>query len=284
MRKYIYTRLSKVDFSIFRLGGPGLANCMFFASRSVVLANKYGATMLRPTWERFGVGAFLRKEMDLRHYRGLFRQDSLLKRIKKLFLLMFARRHSERNIELCNSGIIVVDGWVGFNGQLAEHYEEVKEYFDKEMLPTAIRAVPSSLKGFVAVHIRLGDMPSGFRVPLDWYIEKINQVAAQALGNLEFLIFSDGTDAEIQDVLKLKHTKRVFYGNALADMIAISRCDIVIGSVSTFSWWGAYFGQVPCIFDRNHSGCMLKDKAMMVISRMGEPIPSDFVAKALTRQ
>ena len=163
------------------------------------------------------------------------------------------------------------------------YYDDIKKYFDEEILPSAIRLVPETLHGNVAVHIRLGDMPKEYRVPLDWYIEKIKQVRESCDRPLSFLIFSDGNDSELKDLMALPNTRRVFFGNALADMVAISRCSLVIGSVSTFSWWGAYFGQVPCIFDRDHSGCMLRNKSMMLISQLGERLPSNYVVKALDR-
>ena len=283
MKKYIYTRLSSFDFTFFRLGGPGLANCMFFAARAIVLAKQYDAIMLRPTWERLGIGALLRKEKDARFYTGLFRKDSLMQRLKKFFLLLFANKFDEKEIGDCNAGVVVVSGWTGFNEKLPIYYDDIKKYFDEEILPSAIRLVPETLHGNVAVHIRLGDMPKEYRVPLDWYIEKIKQVRESCDRPLSFLIFSDGNDSELKDLMALPNTRRVFFGNALADMVAISRCSLVIGSVSTFSWWGAYFGQVPCIFDRDHSGCMLRNKSMMLISQLGERLPSNYVVKAMDR-
>lgn len=39
--KYCYPALSDKDFAWFRIGGPGLANCMFFAVNAYISANKY---------------------------------------------------------------------------------------------------------------------------------------------------------------------------------------------------------------------------------------------------
>ena len=49
--------------------------------------------------------------------------------------------------------------------------------------------------------------------------------------------------------------------NAMADIYAISRCRYLIGSDSTFSGWGAFLGQVPCVFFRKHYGKVLRDEA-----------------------
>ena len=59
--KYIYPKLFGKDLLFIRLGGNGLANCMLVAGRAAVLANRYGADMLRPTWERFSFFVFSMK-------------------------------------------------------------------------------------------------------------------------------------------------------------------------------------------------------------------------------
>ena len=50
----------------------------------------------------------------------------------------------------------------------------------------------------------------------------------------------------------MSNVKRVFYGNAFADMYAISKTKMVIASDSTFSAWGAFIGQRPILFNRRH--------------------------------
>lgn len=40
MKKYYYPALSNRDYGWFRVGGPGLANCMFFAANAYISACK----------------------------------------------------------------------------------------------------------------------------------------------------------------------------------------------------------------------------------------------------
>ncbi len=75
--------------------------------------------------------------------------------------------------------------------------------------------------------------------------------------------FSDGTDEELNDILALAGARRVFYGNALADIVAISRCGLLIGgSYSTFATWGAFFGQVSCVLPSIDDGRIVKDASL----------------------
>ena len=78
--------------------------------------------------------------------------------------------------------------------------------------------------------------------------------------NYKFLIFSDGTEEELKDILDIPSTERAFFGNAIADIYAISKCCYLIGSDSTFSGWGAFLGQVPCTFYKKHYGPILANQ------------------------
>ena len=110
----------------------------------------------------------------------------------------------------------------------------------------------------MAVHVRLGDYPAEHRTPLEWYEAKIQELSQN--GERRFLLFSDGTDEELRCLTSLPNVQRAFFGNAMADIYAISRCRYLIGSDSTFSGWGAFLGQVPCVFFRKHYGKVLRDE------------------------
>lgn len=238
MIRYVYPRFAKRDFAFFRVGGPGLANCLFIAAKAYLLARQLGLPMLRPTWERLGLGQFLRRERDKRFYCGLFRSESWWQKFRRLWVTRF------------NAKALKVVAWdrTYFHG-LWEEAESVRQWVLGEILPEAIRAVPAEMKSSVAVHVRLGDFPAEYRTPIGWYRAMMEQVMSRRGGReVDFQIFSDGSDEELAPLLALKGARRVFYGNAIADMVAISRCGLLIGSDSTFSTWGAFLGQVPAVF------------------------------------
>ena len=73
MKKYFYPALSNRDYGWFRIGGPGLANCMFFAVNAYISACKSNRVgYIAPTWRKFSIGPILRKERDKRGYDSLF--------------------------------------------------------------------------------------------------------------------------------------------------------------------------------------------------------------------
>lgn len=106
--KYIYPKLFGKDLLFIRLGGNGLANCMLVAGRAAVLANRYGADMLRPTWERFSFSNYIRLDKDKRTYRNLFRGGGFLAPSyqKCVFWLVTTTilRRSKRNLQCLQKG------------------------------------------------------------------------------------------------------------------------------------------------------------------------------------
>lgn len=94
MIRYIYPQLSlkpSQDFGFFRLGGPGLANCLFVVARAYLKAKDLNCEMLRPTWERLSIGQFIRREKDKRFYRGLFKNESIWMKLRKAWIIRFGK-------------------------------------------------------------------------------------------------------------------------------------------------------------------------------------------------
>ena len=124
--------------------------------------------------------------------------------------------------------------------------------------------------------MRLGDYSANQRIPLEWYrdvvlnLKKINP-------ELEFMLFSDGTDDELQLLTSMSGVERAFFGNAFADMWAISKCRLLIASDSTFSAWGAFMGQVPILFNRRHFPPVYRGDVPEATLGSSTEIPKEFV-------
>lgn len=251
MSLYVYPQLSNRDYGFVRVGGPGLANCLFVAARAALLARHLNgqAVLLRPTWERFGIGQFLRREKDKRFYAGFFKDESAVAKLKKAAIIRVKARIPEEKASGAESGVIVVSGLRNYFADLWEDADYVRDFILSSIEPSAIAQVPQEMRKSVAIHVRLGDFPQKYRTELCWYESMIEKVSARfAPHTVDFQLFSDGTDAELAPLLRHQGVRRVYYGNALADIIAISRCGFLIGSDSTFSGWGAFLGNVPSVF------------------------------------
>lgn len=249
---YVYPKLMAFrDLLLFRIGGSGLANCLFVYARAIHYAHRTGAQVITPTWQKFSIGTYIRREKDKRRYVDLFTTENEIKGVKKMCAVLFRYPHIEQGLQ---------NYFADFLGDA----DYIRNYVINH-IRHSIRTVVDKydFRNCVAVHIRLGDFPEEHRTPLEWYREKI--IAKNKEGKCRFLLFSDGTDEELKELMSLSGVERVFFGNAIADIYAISKCCYMIGSDSTFSGWGAFLGQVPCVFYRKHYGRVLIDESKEIV-------------------
>ena len=260
--KYIYPALSNIDLGFIRIGGAGLANCMYVAARAYSYSLRYNAIMIEPTWEKLSIGPILRGEKDKRHYIGLFSKP-FVKGFNKISQI-YKKPYHEFEIDSflsSDSAILKVSGLGNYFQDLDQ--KESKEYFDM-IISNDIKGIVGSenFEDAVAVHVRLGDYSTNQRTPISWY-EGVVECVRKINDKLKFYVFSDGSDNELRSLLLQPNVERRFYGNALADMLAISKCRLVIASDSTFSAWGAFLGNVPIIFPKRHFPPVYKNNSVM---------------------
>lgn len=249
-KKYVYPQLPGHDFYFFRTMGSGLANCLFVYARTIAYAYRTGAKIVAPTWFNLGIGPYIRHQKDKRHYLGLFNSGGEVSGLNKVFRLLCYKK----NIE-------IVSGLNDYFKDILNESGVIAPYIESHVNPVILKVIDNfDFTNSVAVHIRLGDYPENVRVPISWYKQKIEDIQKKH-PEYRFIIFSDGRDDELIELMSIQNVKREFFGNAIADILAISRCCYLIGSDSTFSGWGAYLGQVPCVFFRKHYGPVLKDSS-----------------------
>jgi len=248
----VYPKLPSLHHFIIRFRGSGLANCLFIYARALVLANRYQLKIINPSWIQFNLGPYLRREKDKRHYNGLFYSFGI-SHVKKNWLLLTKKRYQETaQLEDTSNGLIVVEGLGDYFVGLKHHSEMVKNHLLSIVKQQALANYHAVTDEFIGIHIRLGDYDVESRITLDWYLEKMTFIHEKCNPNIKFLVFSDGTAAELEKVLSFKQTKMAFFGSAIADILVLSKAKLIIASDSTFSAWGAYLGQVPVLFNKRH--------------------------------
>lgn len=278
-KNYICPKLpAEYDLGFIRIGGAGLANCMFVAARAWLLHKKTGFEILAPTWGKFSPGPYLRGEKDKRHYFGLFKNLGI-SGLKKLFLLATLPKidFDDKNVENV-AGVIEVKGLGRYFEDLLDDHALVLDYFHRIIKPKHFHEIKKhNFENVVGVHIRLGDYSENLRTDIQWYKSIILNLNKTSGKEFKFYVFSDGTEEELLPITSIENVKRVFFGNALADILALSKCRLIIGSDSTFSGWGAFLGQVPIIFAKRHFGNVLLNSDNEIILGDDSKIPSYFI-------
>lgn len=289
---FIYPRLpARFDLGLIRIGGSGMANSMIVAARAFVKSFETGYPLITPTWVNFTLGPWLRRERDKRNYRGLFKTSGV-SGFKKIFHLATHKHIRLENEYEPGEGIIIIEGLINKNfpsdhpkdyfGDLIPYQKEIRNWFEQIINPTALSKIEIPANSFsVGIHVRMGDYVDWLRTDLKWYQRIILQLKSHLHEQFEFLLFSDGSPDELKLLTEINGVKRVFYGNALADIIALSKCNLIVASNSTFSAIGAFLGQVPVIFPHRHFGPVHSDEKKELVLGDSNEIPQNFLKNIL---
>ncbi|MDP9036116.1 MAG: alpha-1,2-fucosyltransferase, partial [Myxococcota bacterium] len=209
---------------------------------------------------RVRIGPLLRHERDKRRYESLFRPPGWRQRVlRSSCLLSFPRR--------CEPAVLddrpVPGALYWFAGQGSAFAPLLR---DHALLGEELRAIvrPEFLPGpenrpFIAVHVRRGDfsMPSStelargqhnFRIPIDWYVAALRSLRNSLGRAVAALVFSDGTERELEPLLAERFTTMSRSKHAASDLLKMSEAGALIASGSTFSMWASFLGQVPAIW------------------------------------
>jgi hypothetical protein len=244
--KYTFASLGYLESIGIRLGGAGLGNIMFPWATALVYTKKHNLKSIQITWKNLKFGTFLRKERDKRMYMDLFLETDGISGFKKFFLLNFS------------NNIMVFSGM----DNLFEPFKSDQNFVKSELLkiinPYHISRAKEFNSNSIAIHIRMGDFANpmnekvlrngawNYRLPIKWYISLIEKIQKES--NLPIYIFSDAEDSELKEILAYDNCNRAYFGSSISDMIALSRCKVLVSSASTFSMWASFLGQMPTIW------------------------------------
>lgn len=272
--KFVYPKFdSIVEFGI-RVGGFGLGNCLFVYSKALIASKEENLLLINPTWINLSPGSILRNENDKRSYFGIFRSFGITGIYK--FLLLYCNIF----FKIFNKNTKIIRGIDSYFTDLLPFQNLIKENIFS-ITKDSNYLLENNFANKIAVHVRLGDYDSVKRLEIDWYVYIINTINLKTNFKYEILLFSDGKPSELKDILNIKNVKRAFFGNAMLDILAISECDLIIGSNSTFSAWACFLGQKPAIFCLNYFGNVHVKKDLIACVNIYDPIPDYILNKVI---
>jgi hypothetical protein len=233
---------------LFRIGGPGLGNLLFPYCRAHIYSlQEHNSKVIPPIWPSLKPGTFLRNEKEKRTYLSLFK-FSFFRRLNLTLQSLFFKFLDEE--EFLNKKITEKNVKVRVEG-LRNYFSDLKGY-NEQLLSFILGNVNNKIlkhyndfdENHIGVHVRLGDYSIEARTELNWYIDKIKKLQQiDKFSQCKFVIFSDGKDDELNSLLELDNCERIDNANAIADILRLSKCQIIIGSNSTFSAWATFLGE-----------------------------------------
>ena len=239
--KYVYPKFDGIDLYFVRLGGSGLGNLLYPFFKALVYAKKENLGIISPTFLSIKIGPYLRRELQKRNYKYSFKGS--ITGIRRLLLLIF----SNEIVTFKSFG----DGFKSLYG-----YEDfLKEKF-KSL--TRVDFDEKKYQHSICCHIRLGDfkqslgeeLSNNTRIPIKWYKDVIQQIRKNDK-ELKVFLYSDGNDNELKELLELGNINNETSSNPVEDILKLSSSKYLIGSYSSFSFWGAFFSKGTCIWHQN---------------------------------
>lgn len=233
MTKYVYAVLPKT----------GLCNMLFPWARAAIYARDNACEMIAPRWVKIGrLGPWIRGETDKRYYINQFTDNNYISGVRRALLLMFMRQRIK-----FFSGI-----GQGFDA-ICEESEFLRAQLYKIASPAIVRAVRELPDRYIAVHIRRGDFVRiGMAIDPAYYVRGL-EFAREIVGrDVPAIVFSDAPEREIAYLVKAGENVSIApKAQALQDMLALAKADIVVGTNnSSFSLWGAFLGSGRSIWSK----------------------------------
>lgn len=256
---------SSLDLGVARVAGHGLGNCFYTYFHAAVLAQRSSARLIAPPWFSVKMGPVLRGSTSRRFYWRMFGPlDGDLSGVQKVNALLFRRPRVVHQVDGTSEPILVPGALnlvastrFTFMG-LHSHRQMIRE----RLLGIVKDPVPTGhgwgRAPYIAVHVRLDDFfpavdpkrilsgESNLQIPMSWYLSIIDALRRR-FGDREIRIFSDGTEEQLEPLLKLG-ARLYRSGSDMTDLLAMSGASLLVGSNSTYSRWAAFLGDMPSIW------------------------------------
>lgn len=261
---------SKQDTGLYGyaiVGRFGLGHSLLAWARCWVWCHRHNIPMIAPNWRHIRLGPWLRGERDNRQYHRLFAFRHYITGLKKLWLVNAVHQWSAESEDLekllsgKKNGVVVFRNLVSMNDET--HFHEIvgngAALHAALLAMTKPRFHPLPIKNpHVALHVRMGDFgqphstedlrtgAKNSRLPVAWYQSMLQGLRMQ-LGEVPAIVYSDGDDESLADLLKMPNVSRAPRQPSITDMLSIAQATVLISSGSGFSQWGSFLGDVPRI-------------------------------------
>ena len=255
-------------FALPLVGRAGLGNALFPWARAELFARRFGARVLAPRWGNFRLGPHLRREPDKRQYADLFRAGHHTTGCRRLIVAALGRRVPEHELDTVRAAprslqpsVVEFRGMADLFAPLVGEGPFIRHQL-WHMTRRALRSSDSPYGGrFIAMHVRRGDITrQGFTeeqlagvnqyTALSWFVGMVRAVRnEQALRRVPIVVFTDGGDDEVADLIRLGDVRLHPRQSAITDLWELAHASVLFASgFSTFSMWASYLGGMPTIY------------------------------------
>jgi len=230
----------------------GLANLLYIWAKAYIFSSKTGQRLYVNGFNQVKLGPILRRERTKRNYRGFFKYKTnyvivflfKLFKSKKIFYeldINFSHKCDLRDSLVVYNQIPRVSEGDIFQG-LYEFRKEIRSEFFKMLSSDILEKIKTLQKPVISVHVRRGDFKQrGWTKTNSYYIRKIVEVREHFGYECKVLVFCDGFEYEIKEILELNNVELIQNKDDILDMIQISMSEYIITTpLSSFSMWAVF--------------------------------------------
>lgn len=236
-------------------------------ARAFLAARAATKQLLAPQWFQPRLGAILRREPVTRFYAGEFTNRGYVRGFRRFLILKSATkiRESEHEARLFSAPnprakncVVVFEGLGDYFSPLIPHRQMIHHEILRIANPMAVRRAHATSTPYIVANVRRGDMTRQKMAtskilqytPDDWFIAAITAIRTDVRWkHLPIKIVSDGSAAELAEIVALPRCQFVTTHSAVGDILLMSRAELLLASgYSTFSMWASFLGQMPTLY------------------------------------
>lgn len=234
----------KSKYLFLQLPRSGLCNKLLIWAGALVWSHKHQVNLIVKGWFHLPIGSMLRFENKKRYYSNFFISNS------KWTIFPAIKFRNSTTITSIDSPLLGDENYFRYKSEayikdftkLAPYHNLIVQSFFKLIRPTILMKAESIQPPFIAVHIRKGDFVKiGFAIELDYYVNAIHQLRSKFENTPHVVVFSDGFEHELAEVLNLTNVSLFPTENDLIDLLVMSKTKILITAYeSSYSYWAAF--------------------------------------------
>ena len=257
--------------------GAGLGNELIPWARSYIAAQIIGAVSLPPAfglnsrkyWMHFGTPRYdwilhqaLQRILPLIE----FKESDYIQAGGGDFVQAFTRFAESKGLHKKSAFVITTEGmWGGYNHLSAAKDFMVSTLYQSRFAPGNLIKISKKLnpkKILVALHVRLGDFSTTLSevedyrgkfncsLPFNWYINIAKSIYSKLGDDVQFLVVSDGSREQLKPLLDNfpAITTIDIPDSDCSDILALSKADLLVCSISSYSSLAAFISEGPYIW------------------------------------
>lgn len=252
----------------------GLGNKLIVWAHALVYARTHQLPLYVSNWISPQLTPFLRSG-DLRWYGNYFiRVDEMgfLKRLNARSNPVIADPEiSVAPVADTTYRFVALSHWSDYFLHIKAQRALINDSLFAMLSQSRRREIDSANSSEVCVQVRLGDFGKlaagtdfatvgATRTPLRYFVDLIEKIQAVALKPLTVAVFSDGSRAELAELLAVPNTVLSPKRTAIADILIMSRAKILILSAgSTFGAWAGLLGDCAVVTHPDHTHQSIRD-------------------------